>query len=108
MGENQTQTSEEQIPEEIIDRLFEEWAKFAPHCTPGETRYYVLKTEDAGGTPIYILIDYDNSIAAVCYQLPDEMSCSATDDGNIAMALAYLYWYGAKEIDKGLAHSPCP
>lgn len=109
----QAQEPQELTPEEekIIDRLFEEWAKITSHCTPGDTRYFVVKTEDAGGNPIYILIDYDGEIAVVCYQLPDSgLSCSATNDENIVAALAYLYLNGAdvKEIDSGLAYSPCP
>ena len=86
---------------QVIEGMIEEWKKIR-HCVPGESRYFVVKTYDGGGNPIFVLIDVDNLIAVVCSQYG---TCSATNDENIVLALMNV---NGEIVDEGLLHPSCP
>ena len=92
--------------QEVIEGMIEEWKKMARHCVPGESRYFVVKTYDGGGNPIYVMVDVDGLIAVVCKQSPgNELTCSSTNDGIIVEVLEDV---NGEVVDEGLLHPPCP
>ena len=91
--------------EEIMERLFDEWEKVAGHCV-SDARYFVVKTYDGGGNPIYVLVDVDGLIAVVCKRSPDDgLTCSSTNDEVIVEALEGV---NGEVVDEGLLYSSCP